>query len=277
MIPSIPCEFCGQPPSRALFEVDGYRIVECRSCGVVYVANPPGIGELKEEYDAFHGGRVPNDKPVYIDRRASKIKGARRRMKWLEQWIAPPGRFLDVGCAAGFCLDVARKRGWEVHGVEISEVAARYAREEFGLENVRCAPIESVEYPAGHFDLITIWACIEHMTHPAAALEKAVGWLRPGGILGINTCNRYSLGPRVKGRRWRLMTPPSHLFFFSRAFFERRLPALGLDIVGYGTGNFVFEGWPWRTKKIRRMVERLQLGDVMSFAVRKKPVEDGGE
>jgi SAM-dependent methyltransferase len=270
MTPSIPCEFCGQPPGRALFEVDGYRLVECRSCRIAYVANPPGIDELKKEYDAFHGGCVANDKPVYIDRRESKIKAARRRMKWLEQWVAPPGRLLDVGCAAGFCLDVARKRGWEVHGVDISEVAARYAREEFGLEDVRCEAIESVEYPARHFDLITIWACIEHMTHPAAALEKAVEWLRPGGILGLSTGNWHSLAARTKGPRWRLMTPPSHLFFFSRAFFERHLPRLGLEPIGYATQDFVFEGWPWRTKPIRRAVGRWRLGDVTSFAARKR-------
>ena len=34
------------------------------------------------------------------------------------------GRLLDVGCAAGFLLEVARERGWDVQGVELNPECA---------------------------------------------------------------------------------------------------------------------------------------------------------
>ena len=43
----------------------------------------------------------------------------------------PGGRLLDVGCAAGFFLEAASQH-YAVTGVEVSEFAAQYAREEFG-------------------------------------------------------------------------------------------------------------------------------------------------
>ena len=37
------------------------------------------------------------------------------RLKRLSQ-VVQPGKLLDVGCAAGFFLDEARKIGWQVQG-----------------------------------------------------------------------------------------------------------------------------------------------------------------
>jgi len=38
--------------------------------------------------------------------------------------IVSPGRFLDVGCSLGTSLVAARKRGWEVKGIELSRPVA---------------------------------------------------------------------------------------------------------------------------------------------------------
>ena len=41
--------------------------------------------------------------------------------------------------------------------------------------------IEDVDYPENHFDFITFGAVLEHLYHPAASIEKAMKWLKPGG------------------------------------------------------------------------------------------------
>jgi len=54
----------------------------------------------------------------------------------LDQIGRPPAgaKVLEVGCAEGHFLDAARKRGWEVCGVELSPVATASARRRFGLQ-----------------------------------------------------------------------------------------------------------------------------------------------
>jgi 2-polyprenyl-3-methyl-5-hydroxy-6-metoxy-1,4-benzoquinol methylase len=41
----------------------------------------------------------------------------------------PKGRVLEVGCAAGFFLKVLERRGYEVHGVEVSGTILAHARD----------------------------------------------------------------------------------------------------------------------------------------------------
>lgn len=96
------------------------------------------------------------------------------------------GRLLDVGCAGGVFLDVARSVGFEVQGLEINTTMAEYARERFGLDVVN-SPIENV--PADQwqqaFDVCTMLDCLEHIPDPLDAVSKVGQWVRPGGKLLI--------------------------------------------------------------------------------------------
>jgi hypothetical protein len=58
---------------------------------------------------------------------------------------------------------------------------------------------------------------IEHMADPGEALARLHGALRPGAPLVITTGDFGSPLARAMGKRWRLMTPPQHLWFFSPA------------------------------------------------------------
>lgn len=65
------------------------------------------------------------------------------------------------------------------------------------------------------FDLITLWDCIEHFPDPQGTLSRIVAWLRPGGILVVQTVNSSSGGARLAGNQWRHIAQPLHLHLFS--------------------------------------------------------------
>lgn len=67
----------------------------------------------------------------------------------------------------------------------------------------------------GPFDAAVMLDVIEHVQDPGAALAALHAAMRPGAPLLITTGDFGSLLARVMGRRWRLMTPPQHLWFFS--------------------------------------------------------------
>jgi hypothetical protein len=52
--------------------------------------------------------------------------------------------------------------------------------------------------------------------------------LNPGGIIVITTGDFGSPLARLLGRHWRLMTPPQHLWFFTRESFAKIASSLGL-------------------------------------------------
>src|SRR5262249_26630348 len=125
-----------------------------------------------------------------------------RRLEEIERRFVPErGRLLDVGCALGFFLTVARERGWQPQGVEISAWAANYARRELGLDIAQGAFCDQRELEPG-LDLVTMWDYIEHSTVPDQDLAQAHALLRKGGVLAITTPDVDSWPARVFRARW---------------------------------------------------------------------------
>ena len=92
--------------------------------------------------------------------------------------------------------------------------------------------IEEVEYPADHFDFITFGAVLEHLYHPAASIEKAMTWLKPGGIIHAEIPNSRWLIARIINFYYRLagtnyvtntcpMHDPFHLYEFDLKSFQK--------------------------------------------------------
>src|SRR5277367_6258472 len=101
-----------------------YRVVQCQSCELVFLNPMYEDTELAPLY--------PQDYYAYQDRFQGP-SAARRFLKRLlgyevgtkDPSFDHPGKVLDVGCGSGWFLARMRDQGWEPHGVEISEPAAR--------------------------------------------------------------------------------------------------------------------------------------------------------
>ena len=141
------------------------------------------------------------------------------------------GSILDVGCATGFFLELARQEGWETKGVEASEFACEYAREKLGLEVIRSNLINA-RFEEQSFDVVTMWDVIEHLLDPRSELLEVNRILRMGGILGIITPDIEALIPRVMGKNWlELRRVPAHLSFFSVRTLRQFLNRTGFELL----------------------------------------------
>lgn len=125
----------------------------------------------------------------------------------------PGGHLLDVGCGNGQLLILLRDLGWQVEGVEVDALAVGQARAS-GLE-VRLGNLEAQQYPANHFDVITMSHVLEHVHDPAGLLRECHRILRPGGLLVAVTPNLESWGHRIFRESWRGLEPPRHLFLYT--------------------------------------------------------------
>jgi hypothetical protein len=91
----------------------------------------------------------------------------------------------------------------------------------------------------GPFDAAAMLDVIEHLAEPAAMLSQLAAALRPGAALVVTTGDFGSVLARAMGRRWRLMTPPQHLWFFTRETLTMLLERHGFRV------DSVSHPWKW--------------------------------
>jgi 2-polyprenyl-3-methyl-5-hydroxy-6-metoxy-1,4-benzoquinol methylase len=226
------CNYCGSLDHHSVFDDFYPDIVRCDSCGLIFNAVMPSEEELARIYTEEYYQSKDSLEYGYTDYLADRhniVKTSRRRLREIER-LKSGGSLLDVGCAFGFFLEVARERGWQVSGVEMSEYAARYASREFGLDVIN-HDAESWTYPEREYDVITMWDLIEHLRDPAGTLRKLALALKEDGLLVLSTPDVESLPARLMKERWLgWQLRNEHLHYFSPSTLERMLDSAGLEV-----------------------------------------------
>ncbi len=202
-----PCWVCGSGRVRLFGVKQGVRFAGCKSCGLVWVADRPGEGEILAEYERL--GEEYYLRPEHVE----AMSGADYSAHLARLRGAAAGRdLLEIGCNLGFFLRGAQADGWNAVGVEASGAAARFARERLGL-NVIHGTLAKARLPSGSFDVVWAWALMEHLADPRKELKEVARLLRGGGALVVAVPNRAGLSFRLLGKRYRYVDP-SHLWYF---------------------------------------------------------------
>jgi len=238
-----PCDLCGAPSQDLCYRLEGLDIVRCQSCGLVYsqgyadcdykdLYDPGYFDERGEYFLEVQDEKVGDLAGGHID---SFQDGLQRLRKYKSN-----GKLLDVGCAVGIFLSLARDNGWDVQGMDVSEFAASFAREQHGLE-IHTGELETIGFPDASFDVITLWDVVEHLIHPQKTLEEVHRILKDDGIILLDTPNNESLLRKVAGLIYRVsggrITYPVsklyhifHLYYFSEETLRRLLDSSGFMV-----------------------------------------------
>ncbi|MBF0249551.1 MAG: class I SAM-dependent methyltransferase [Alphaproteobacteria bacterium] len=170
-------------------------------------------------------------------------------------------RLLEIGCARGFFLDGARKRGLSVVGIEpdaYGDEAKRKGHEVLtGL-----FPAVTASFPDRSFDIVAFNDVFEHVPDPRNALHECNRLLTPGGKLLINLpmsdgiFYRTARIMKVLGwnkpyeRLWQKGFSSPHVYYFS----EHSLKTLIKNTIGYRT----LHSGRLRTTSLSRLRQRLR-------------------
>jgi len=208
------------------YRTNGCDIYRCESCGLGR-AETSGFDPRAYYTGGYFSGQCRDG---YSDYRAAEPILRREFARSVEfvHRFCRGGKLLDLGCAYGFFLKEAH-RYFDGSGIELAEEAAEHCRRS-GLNVLSGVADEANMRRVGHVDVITLFDVIEHLPHPHETLALCDRYLKPGGIIVITTGDFASPVARFAGVNWRLMTPPQHLWFFTKESFRRMSASLGLSL-----------------------------------------------
>ena len=227
------CPLCGKVLPRLYRMINGIRIVACRGCSLRY------RDAIPSDLDALYQEAYFHSQDIDWTRWAGSgdyVKDGDRLLRTFDEHIADmerlkrPGKLLDVGCALGYLLEAARRRGWQVEGIDISQFAAEYARREWGI-TVHVGTTDSVSLPDGGFDVVSAFDYIEHVSDPRNSLHCFRRWLRDDDILVLTTPNAASWRACLRSGTFPGFRDRTHLTYFTPRTISRLLHETGFQTV----------------------------------------------
>jgi 2-polyprenyl-3-methyl-5-hydroxy-6-metoxy-1,4-benzoquinol methylase len=208
------CICCGESKERLLVVKNDYPVVKCTNCGLIYVKKLPDIKELKRFYSSDYFSRKTRDNIGYRDYlqdEAVHRLNFSLLLKEIETFKIG-SNLLDVGCGYGFLLDEAKRKGWNVYGIDISEEACKYAKEVLKLNVLNCDLINT-KFENNFFDVICLIGVIEHLLDPVSYLKEINRISKDDGLVLITTLNIEGVVKRLNLFEYK---PPEHIFYFSK-------------------------------------------------------------
>lgn len=290
----IPCNSCGENRFRPIFTKESplgesFSIVSCVRCGLVQVNPQPDFLAVKKYYDdSYFTQRTERGYDNYysdkLRREISRVFQLNLKDLDFFSWEKERNSFLlpgeklsslDIGCAAGYFVAYQKDRGYDAFGIEIADGPVRFARETLKLNIFQENFLDWDNQFQKQFDVITLWATIEHLHKPKETLEKIQKHLKPGGVLILSTC-RYGFLAKLRGKNWRYLNVPEHLYYYSYKGLKNLLLSLGFEkpvSFTYGSGMTSRAGaslfFKLRKRVMDQLVKWFQLGDMMVYMVRK--------
>jgi len=110
-----------------------------------------------------------------------------------------PGRALDLGCGAGRTAIWLAERGWQVTGVDFSDVALAQAREKRPDVDWVQADLREYEPEADAFDLVLVLYVHLPSGERRQLLRRAVSAVAPGGTLVVLGHDVTNIGTGAPG------------------------------------------------------------------------------
>jgi len=181
----------------------------------------------------------------------SGLLRAREDVRRVRRHIAR-GALLEIGPGRGTFLAAARRRGFDVYGVELNPIQREFIGEHYGIPCVDSLEAAS-DLNGGQFDLIYHRDVLSHFYDPHAEMANLRALLRPGGFHIFETGNLADVDHRYL-RLIRSFQYPDHLFFYGDRSLALLLEQTGFDHVRTYRYSVLPERW------VRSKLTRLRGG-----------------
>ena len=222
---SVICDICEQ----SIWDDYRYdkRLMRCSICGLVRAKVNPTTPQLIKHYQKsyFFGDEYTN----YTTDRLALEHNFRFRLQKLNEFVDLSKSYLiEIGCAYGFFLHLASQRVRRRLGFDLSQDGVMYARTQFGLDAIND---QFTTYKGQKANVFCMWDVIEHLSDPNQYIKHIAKYAKKDSLLALTTGDIGSPLAQVQGKNWRLIHPPTHLFYFDTSSITKLLRKHGFEVI----------------------------------------------
>lgn len=221
----VACYNCGTHEAVKYASENGFDLVKCQQCGLLYVNPRPEANEIIEGAEqGLHHGDVDFDLTGRFD--PIKCWFYKKVLAELYPNGTPAGSWLDIGCGHGELLATVNSLYHDAVAIRGTEpnVHKQKAAQDRGL-NVSYFNLFTHE---GKYNIISLLNVYSHLPDPGVFISRCRNMLVPGGELIIQTGDSAHFSPEDHYRPFFL---PDHLSFASEQILRDILTRNGFEVI----------------------------------------------
>ena len=220
------CYNCGSEEHDFYAEENGFSLVKCARCGLLFVAERPDDAEIsaahrqgkhrgEKEIEAtghFQPARIPEYVGILEDLFRGDLQG---KKTWL-----------DVGCGHGEFIAAVEK--YAPHEIRVKGTEPNVQKQESARKHGLDVGYFDIDAHEQKYDVVSLLNVYSHLPNPPLFLKSLRNRLNPGGELILETGDTAGLSARDHYRPFYL---PDHLSFASEEIVVGILERLGYEII----------------------------------------------
>ena len=171
-----------------------------------------------------------------------------RCLYWLNtlmKYKLPSAQVLELGCAHGGSVALAKWAGFDATGLELSPWVVQFAQEIFEIPML-LGPLEDQSLEPNSLDAIVLYDVLEHLPDPVRTMSYAASLLKEDGIFIVQT-PQYQKGKTYQemisenDSFLSLLTAPEHQYLFSKQSVGRFFKDLGFHLLQFEKQLFAYD------------------------------------
>lgn len=211
-----------------------YNVMQCSECKIMWTSPMPTKEDLDAHYERYYYVRNSTVDKSKFKKRFKEIIGFGKFRKKLfldsiEKYLQLK-TIVDYGCGNDNLLKIAKKRGWDVTGIDYSDEEISFFEKE-NIKFIKASTLEEAGIEEESLGCIILKHTIEHITDIKSYLNSIKKYLSKDGLIAIKTPSSSSLRARLNLAKWHIVNPPEHQWGFNKNNFGMLLENNGFEIL----------------------------------------------
>lgn len=190
-----------------------FKIVECTNCSFTFTNPIPEENEIGKYYESYEYISHSNTSKGIVNKLYQIVRKITLSKKVnLLKSLTKGKNLLDIGSGTGEFLNHAKNNGYNVMGIEPSEIGRKKSIENYHLTVFPEEEFKNISPDS--YDLVTMWHVLEHVYHLNERIETINRILSANGFLIVAVPNRLSYDAEFYKEHWAAYDVPRHLYHF---------------------------------------------------------------